>query len=87
MPAPTEYWDVVQFRKIPSGKSLATKIGSAKKRDDGGFILYLNALPMPGPEGCSLSVMPPREQGSYPRSPTGGSARPGHGDPDDEIPF
>ncbi len=41
----SEYFDCKIFKKTQSGKTFALKIGSAKKRDDGGFNVYLDAIP------------------------------------------
>jgi len=72
----SEYWDIVQFKKGRSGKVSATKLGYAKKRDDGGFYLNFDALPICGEE-VSVSVCPQREKG----------ASPAKRELDDEIPF
>lgn len=58
----SEYWDALQWKKTQAGKTFAVRIGSAKKNDDGGFEVYLDALPMPSEKGCSISIKPRREK-------------------------
>ncbi len=43
-----EYFDCIKFKELKSGKHFAMRIGSAKQRDDGGFQVYLDALPPDG---------------------------------------
>lgn len=54
-----EYWDIVGFKKARSDKVIGIKLGSAKKRDDGGFYLNFDALPY---GEMSVSVCPPRDK-------------------------
>jgi hypothetical protein len=72
-----EYFDVNQWRDTPNGKR-ATKIGFAKmKRDNDGFYVTLDALPLPqlfeGKLTCQISIdkQKPRPSGGY----GGGGAR------------
>jgi hypothetical protein len=59
----SEYWDVKQFKKTKNGKNYAVKLGSAKKKDDGGFYIDFDALPLPDAEGrCSVTIMPQQER-------------------------
>ena len=55
----SDYWDIVGFKKTKSDKVIGVKLGSAKKRDDGGFYLNFDALPY---GEMSVSVCPPREK-------------------------
>lgn len=57
-----QYWDCIQFKKTKNDKTFAVRIGSAKKNDDGGFELFLDALPMPNGDGCRLSIKPRRDK-------------------------
>ena len=56
--------DVVTFKETKSGKVFAVRLGSAvaSKKGDGGFALYLDAIPAPVDGQYRLSVVPPREQ-------------------------
>lgn len=54
-----EYWDIVGFKKTRNDKTIGIRLGSAKKRDDGGFYLNFDALPY---GEMSVSVCPPREK-------------------------
>lgn len=58
----SEYLDVISWKKTASGKNFAVKLGSAKKLDNGNIAVYLDALPLPGPEGCQLTIAPQRER-------------------------
>lgn len=59
----SEYLDVISWKKTQAGKNFAVRIGSAKMLDNGNIQVYLDALPIPGPEGCNLTIAPKREQG------------------------
>ena len=76
----SEYLDVISWKKTRNGKNFAVKLGSAKKLDNGNIAVYLDALPVPGPDGCQLTIAPQRE-----RKPDTGSG--GNHIDDDEIPF
>lgn len=54
----SDYYDCVRFIKTKNGHTFARTIGSAKKRDDGGFAVYLDALP---PDG-QFSIVPQRNK-------------------------
>ena len=56
----TEYLDVISWRKTNTGKNFAVRIGSAKKLDNGNIAVYLDALPLPGTDGCQLTIAPKR---------------------------
>lgn len=43
----SEYMDVICFKKTKSDKTFAVRLGTARKRDDGGMSLYLDAIPAP----------------------------------------
>lgn len=72
-----DYFDCVKFIETKNGKKFARQLGSAKKRDDGGFSVYLDALP---PDG-QFAIVPQR-----PRA-TGGAATKNPDDLEDGIPF
>lgn len=64
--ATKEYFDIISWRKRPGQeKAYPLKIGSALKRDDGGFECFMDALPIPDATGCKISIMPPRDKGSF----------------------
>jgi len=52
----SDYFDCVKFIETKNGKKFARQLGSAKKRDDGGFSVYLDALP---PDG-QFAIVPQR---------------------------
>lgn len=70
----SDYFDCIKFIKTKNDKTFARQIGSAKKRDDGGFQVYLDALP---PDG-QFAIVPQRERGAKPSASN---------DMEDEIPF
>lgn len=53
-----DYFDCLMFKKTKNDKTFAVRLGSAKKRDDGGFNVYLDALP-PGGE---FAIVPQRDR-------------------------
>lgn len=53
----SDYFDCVLFKKTKNDKTFAVKLGSAKKREDGGFNVYLDALPT---GDGSFSIVPQR---------------------------
>lgn len=55
----SEFFEIVGFKKTKNDKVIGVKLGSAKKRDDGGFYLNFDALPY---GDMSVSVLPPREK-------------------------
>jgi len=55
-----------------TGKTYWTNIGAAFKRDDGGFSVRLDALPI----GSSLMIFPPGEKNERQREPG-----------DDDVPY
>lgn len=75
----SDYFDCGQWTETASGKKRFVKLGSAKQNDKGNWDIYLDALPMPGPKGCRLSIMPQRERGAAPAI--------NRRELDDEIPF
>lgn len=52
------YFDCIKFIETKTGKKIPRHLGSAKLRDDGGFSVYLDALP---PDG-QFSILPQRER-------------------------
>lgn len=59
----SDYFDVGSFRKKKDGGAYFVRLGTAKKRDDGGFSMWLDALPAPGPSGqYEIQIVPPREK-------------------------
>lgn len=68
-------WSVASPIEGKDKKTFWARVGSAFPRDDGGFNIVLNALPING----KISIFPPQEQ--QPRTP-----RDARRD-DDEVPF
>jgi len=58
----SEYLDVISWKKTKSGKPFAVRIGSAKTLDNGNINVYFDALPIPGPDGCQVTIAPRREK-------------------------
>jgi len=58
----SEYMEVLSWKKTKSDKNFAVRIGSAKKLENGNIAVYLDALPIPGPDGCQLTIAPKRER-------------------------
>lgn len=78
----SDRFDVVSFRKSKNDKVYAIRLGSASKRDDGGFNAWLDALPAPGASGSyEIQIVPQREK----PAPAPNASR--TGEIDDEIPF
>lgn len=82
-----QWWEMGYFVETQSGKSRFIKIGSARPRDDGGFWLNFDSLPIPTPDRqgnvrVSAVVQPQKgsyqQQGRSPAQPTGS---------DNEVPF
>lgn len=72
----SEYFDCILFKKTKNDKTFAVKLGTAKKRDDGGFNVYLDALPT---GDGSFAIVPQRDKAKAP------AAR--NDDMEDNIPF
>ena len=77
----TDFLDVVQFHKNEkTGKWRRMKLGYARPgKDAGTWDVYLDALPMPGTEGCRITLQPQKQEDRG-RSSVGSF-------PNDEIPF
>lgn len=80
----SDYFDVLAFKKTKSDKTYAVKLGTAKRRDDGGFQLYLDAMPAPENGQFQMTVAPRREQGV---SNSSRAQRDFNAPLDDTIPF
>jgi hypothetical protein len=67
-------------------KTAWTKIGSAFPGRNGGYLLVLDALPLPGPDGaCKVNLMVPRERdGQRPQAQRQSDSQTGG---DDDLPF
>lgn len=72
-----EFFDIVGFKKTRNDKVIGIRLGSAKKRDDGGFYLNFDALPY---GQMDVAVVPQRDKAASPKQP-------GPALPADEIPF
>lgn len=76
-----DYWDVGSFKKTKNDKAIFIRLGSAKPRDDGGFSMWLDAMPTPGPSGqYEIQVLPQREKKA-------GNDKPAPSTASDEIPW
>lgn len=73
-----DYLDVISWKKTKADKNFAVRIGSAKKLDNGNIAVYLDALPIPGPDGCQITICPRREKMAAPTNSR---------EMNDEIPF
>ncbi len=82
----SDYWDVISFKTSKSGKTYAVRLGTAKRRDNGGFNLYLDAMPAPQDGQYALTIAEPRQQSGASQAPAKPS-RHAAPDLDDEIPF
>jgi hypothetical protein len=80
----TRPFNVSTPRKRKDGKTFWLKVGAAWSRDDGGFKVDLDALPLPDAEGkVTLLISPPREDDGQRRE-----SAPSRDMPDDSvIPF
>ena len=58
------YFDVLAFKETKDGKKRPVKLGYAKQRDDGGFWVYLDALPLDG----NFAICPQRTEEGHKRS-------------------
>lgn len=90
------YWDVVQWQARPGGKAFPQRLGTALSRDDGGFDIFMNAIPLPSLNkngdglDCKLTIMPARERQQGAGAPPARAPRPTprtRDEMDDEIPF
>lgn len=79
-----ETWQVLTPNKVGE-KTYWNRIGAAWKRDDGGFSLKLNALPLNG----ELLIAPPREQDDRAPQRSRDDSRASYDTKvrDDEVPF
>jgi hypothetical protein len=78
-------YDLISPREDKHGKTRWQKVGAAFPRDNGGFSLVFDALPLPDKEGNVRLLMAeakPRDTPSQPRSDA-----PARDDMEDEIPF
>ena len=88
--------DLISPREKKNGQTHWQKVGAAFARDNGGFSLVFDALPLPDKEGNVrvLMVEPrkndaPQQQREQPRQedPASGGPQQGNDDMDSEIPF
>ena len=84
-----EYWEVGTFIQRPNqARAFFQRLGSALQKDDGGFTIYLNALPIPNNEGSVVIVVsPPREQRDNRGAPPPRRTSRPRDEIEDEIPF
>ncbi len=58
----SDYYDVLAFRKTRNDKSYAVKLGTAKKKDDGGFWVDCDAMIAPTDGKFSFIIAPRKER-------------------------
>lgn len=77
----TQRFEVGQWRTSQSGTKYFQRLGSAKKNEDGGFSIWLEALPFPRSDNHpTLTVKLERARVAQPMSNH-------EADPDSDIPF
>lgn len=74
-------YDIIVGRES-NGKTYWTKIGAAFERENGGFSLSFDALPIPGEKGCRALMVEPKSDRRDPARQA-----PPRDELDDEIPF
>lgn len=79
----SEYYDVGSFKKTRNDKVIFVRLGTAKRRDDGGFQCYLDAIPASVNGQYEIQIVPQREKTS---SRPIGAAMADHSF-NDEVPF
>ena len=58
-----DYFDVGSFKKKKAGGAYFVRLGSAKQRDDQGFMCWLDAIPAPGESGqYEIQIVPQRDK-------------------------
>jgi hypothetical protein len=87
----SDFWELGQFKEKRGGGKRFVRLGYAKQKDDGGFWLTFDALPVPDKDGnVSVSVNKPRErndsQQGYSSASQGSAPQRGMG-MEDEIPW
>jgi hypothetical protein len=85
----SDFWELGQFKEKRGGGKRFVRLGYAKQKDDGGFWLTFDALPVPDKDGnVSVSVNKPRERNDSQQGySNAGSAPQGGMDMDDHVPF
>ena len=58
----SDFFDCIKFKKTRNDKVMAVKLGYAKKRDDGGFYVNLDAMPVPEEGVYGFVIVPQRER-------------------------
>ena len=80
-------FDLISPRERKDGKTNWVKIGAAFSRDNGGFSLVFDALPLPDKEGqVRLLMTEPKPRDGYQAPQQSGGGRPSD-DLGDSIPF
>lgn len=84
-----DYYECVAWKETRNGKKFAVRLGSAKKRDDGGFWVNLDAIPAPTEGQYSFVIQPQRECGTATTATTarGNADTFDRGTLDSDIPF
>lgn len=85
----TTRFDICAPRPKRDGGTFWHRIGTMMPNDKGGFMIYLDSLPMPDKEGrCAVAAFAPKDQDDKPaRKAAGGYANRVAADLDDSIPF
>lgn len=78
-------YDIITGREDKNGKTHWTKIGAAFERDNGGFSLTFDALPIADANGCRAMMVEPKPRDDVSRRDPARQAPPR--DMDDQIPF
>jgi len=76
----SDYFECVAWKETKTGKKFAVRLGSAKKRDDGGFFVNLDAMPAPVDGQFGFVIQPQRERQAT-------APAPARDDFSDSIPF
>ena len=58
----SDYFECVAWKETKTGKKFAVRLGSAKKRDDGGFWVNLDAMPAPSEGQFSFTIQPQKDR-------------------------
>lgn len=57
-----EYFECSLWKETKTGKKFSVRLGSAKKRDDGGFWVDLDAMPAPVDGRFSFTIQPQKDR-------------------------
>ena len=85
----TNRYDICSPRPKKDGGTFWHRIGTMMPNDRGGFMIYLDSLPIPDKEGrVAIAAFEPKQDDRKPtRQQAGGAARGHSRDMDDKIPW